>query len=110
MDMFPYPSGKGLHVGHPLLGARPLRRVIQRDIEDAISEKILMGDLEDGQKVIVDAEGEGLLGEFTFKGETFEQPEAETGDSVSAVDGEAGSPAETESEPSNDGPVSNDAE
>ena len=94
----------------PLLGARPLRRVIQRDIEDAISEKILMGDLEDGQKVIVDAEGEGLLGEFTFKGETFEQPEAETGDSVSAVDGEAGSPAETESEPSNDGPVSNDAE
>ena len=30
----------------PLLGARPLRRVIQRDIEDAISEKILMGDLE----------------------------------------------------------------
>ena len=63
----------------PLLGARPLRRVIQRDIEDAISEKILMGDLEDGQKVIVDAEGEGLLGEFTFKGETFEQPEAETG-------------------------------
>ena len=94
----------------PLLGARPLRRVIQRDIEDAISEKILMGDLEDGQRVIVDAEGEGLLGEFTFKGETFEQPEAETGDSVSAVDGEAGSPAETESEPSNDGPVSNDAE
>ena len=94
----------------PLLGARPLRRVIQRDIEDAISEKILMGDLADGQKVIVDAEGEGLLGEFTFKGETFEQPEAETGDSVSAVDGEAGSPAETESEPSNDGPVSNYAE
>ena len=52
----------------PLLGARPLRRVIQRDIEDAISEKILMGDLEDGQRVIVDAEGEGILGEFTFKG------------------------------------------
>ena len=55
----------------PLLGARPLRRVIQRDIEDAISEKILMGDLEDGQRVIVDAEGEGILGEFTFKGEEF---------------------------------------
>ena len=58
----------------PLLGARPLRRVIQRDIEDAISEKILMGDLEDGQRVIVDAEGEGILGEFTFKGEKFEEP------------------------------------
>ncbi|WP_291534947.1 ATP-dependent Clp protease ATP-binding subunit, partial [Bifidobacterium sp. UBA6881] len=58
----------------PLLGARPLRRVIQRDIEDAISEKILMGDLEDGQRVKVDAEGEGLLGEFTFTGEAFEEP------------------------------------
>ena len=60
----------------PLLGARPLRRVIQRDIEDAISEKILMGDLEDGQRVKVDAEGEGILGEFTFTGEAFEEPEA----------------------------------
>ena len=58
----------------PLLGARPLRRVIQRDIEDAISEKILMGDLEDGQRVRVDAEGEGILGEFTFTGEAFEEP------------------------------------
>ena len=50
--------------------------MIQRDIEDAISEKILMGDLEDGQRVIVDAEGEGILGEFTFKGEEFEEPAA----------------------------------
>ena len=63
----------------PLLGARPLRRVIQRDIEDAISEKILMGDLTDGQRVVVDAEGEGILGEFTFTGESFEeQQEDET--------------------------------
>ncbi len=60
----------------PLLGARPLRRVIQRDIEDAISEKILMGDLHDGERVVVDAEGEGILGEFTFAGEDF----AEHGD------------------------------
>ena len=57
----------------PLLGARPLRRVIQRDVEDAISEKILMGELEDGQRVKVDAEGEGILGEFTFTGEAFEE-------------------------------------
>ena len=52
----------------PVLGARPLRRAIQRDIEDALSEKILFGELKAGQKVIVDAEGEGLLGEFTFQG------------------------------------------
>ncbi|RFT36281.1 hypothetical protein CG399_08525, partial [Bifidobacteriaceae bacterium NR015] len=56
----------------PLLGARPLRRVIQRDIEDTISEKILLGELSDGEHIKVDAEGEGLLGEFTIKGEKFE--------------------------------------
>lgn len=56
----------------PLLGARPLRRVIQRDIEDAISEKILLGDLTDGERVEVDAEGEGLLGEFIFHGIKFD--------------------------------------
>ena len=63
----------------PLLGARPLRRVIQRDIEDAISEKILMGELEDGQKVVVDVEGDNVLDEtFTFAGEAL----AETGAGV----------------------------
>ncbi|NMN02555.1 ATP-dependent Clp protease ATP-binding subunit [Bifidobacterium panos] len=68
----------------PLLGARPLRRVIQRDIEDAISEKILLGDLADGHRVIVDAEGEGILGEFTFKGESFEEPQLEEEQSAPA--------------------------
>ena len=41
----------------PVLGARPLRRTIQRDIEDALSEKILFGDLKPGEIVVVDAEG-----------------------------------------------------
>ena len=68
--------------------------MIQRDIEDAISEKILMGDLEDGQRVIVDAEGEGILGEFTFKGEKFEEPAAAD---KPAEDG-AATDAETSSE------------
>ncbi len=52
----------------PVLGARPLRRAIQREIEDQLSEKILYGELKSGQKVLVDAQGEGLLGEFTFAG------------------------------------------
>ena len=65
----------------PLLGARPLRRVIQRDIEDAVSEKILMGELNDNERVIVDADGESILGEFTFKSEPFaELPAAGAGD------------------------------
>jgi len=53
----------------PVLGARPLRRAIQREIEDALSEKILFGELHAGQQVVVDAHGEGILGEFTFRGE-----------------------------------------
>lgn len=52
----------------PVLGARPLRRAIQREIEDVLSEKILFGDIKGGEMILVDAEGEGLLGEFTFRG------------------------------------------
>ncbi|MFN8128473.1 MAG: ATP-dependent Clp protease ATP-binding subunit [Candidatus Nanopelagicales bacterium] len=52
----------------PVLGARPLRRTIQRDIEDALSEKILFGEIGPGQIVVVDAEGEGAEATFTFTG------------------------------------------
>ena len=50
----------------PVLGARPLRRTIQRDIEDALSEKILFGQVHPGDAIVVDAEGEGILGELRF--------------------------------------------
>lgn len=52
----------------PVLGARPLKRAIQREIEDVLSEKILFGDLKPGQVVVVDGDGEGILGEFSFRG------------------------------------------
>ncbi len=52
----------------PVLGARPLRRALQREIEDPLSEKILFGELMAGQIVRVDGTGEGILGEFTFEG------------------------------------------
>jgi len=52
----------------PLLGARPLRRVIQREIEDALSERILFGELKAGEIIVVDVEGEGTEAVFTFKG------------------------------------------
>lgn len=48
------------------LGARPLRRTIQRDLEDPLSEKMLFGDLLPGNIVVVDVEGEGDSREFTF--------------------------------------------
>src|SRR5439155_23180152 len=60
----------------PVLGARPLRRTIQREIEDQLSEKILFGEIEPGQIVLVDVEGwKGEEGEsddkakFVFRGE-----------------------------------------
>src|SRR5260370_729703 len=52
----------------PVLGARPLRRTIQREIEDNLSEKILFGELRPGQIVIVDTEGSGETAKFTFTG------------------------------------------
>ncbi|WP_061963353.1 ATP-dependent Clp protease ATP-binding subunit [Demequina aurantiaca] len=52
----------------PVLGARPLRRALQRELEDALSEKILFGELTAGQIVRVDVKGEGSTAEFTFEG------------------------------------------
>lgn len=54
----------------PVLGARPLRRTIQRDIEDNLSERILFGEIANGQHVVVDVkEAEDGSKEFTFNGQ-----------------------------------------
>src|SRR5258708_6332573 len=58
----------------PVLGARPLRRTIQREIEDNLSEKILFAELRAGQIVMVDADATGPEATFTFKG--VPKPEA----------------------------------
>lgn len=52
----------------PVLGARPLRRVIQRDIEDSISERILFGDIKPGDLVTVGVKEEDGQKEFSFNG------------------------------------------
>ena len=58
-----------------MLGARPLRRTIQREIEDQLSEKILFGEIQPGQIIITDVEGwdgEGKADDearFVFRGE-----------------------------------------
>ena len=44
-------------------GARPLRRAIQRYLEDELSDMILKGELKNGQKVLIDCNNENL----TFK-------------------------------------------
>jgi ATP-dependent Clp protease ATP-binding subunit ClpC len=45
----------------PMLGARPLRRAIQHEVEDMLSEQILHGELQAGSHVVVDF----VEGEFT---------------------------------------------
>src|SRR5690625_2758510 len=57
----------------PVLGARPLRRTIQREIEDQLSEKILFEEIRSGQLITIDVEnwdGEGAHENavFTFTG------------------------------------------
>ena len=47
----------------PVMGARPLRRAIQREIEDQLSEKILYGELPSGSAItveVIDADGKSL--------------------------------------------------
>jgi ATP-dependent Clp protease ATP-binding subunit ClpC len=52
----------------PLLGARPLRRTIQREIEDVLSEKILFGDVKPGEITLVDVTKSGDDEVFSFAG------------------------------------------
>jgi ATP-dependent Clp protease ATP-binding subunit ClpC len=71
MGLEPTQAAKELLAKHgfdPVMGARPLRRTIQREIEDTLSEKILFGELKAGELVVVDVEGEGAEAKFTFTG------------------------------------------
>ncbi|PQV56536.1 ATP-dependent Clp protease ATP-binding subunit ClpB [Defluviimonas denitrificans] len=45
----------------PVYGARPLKRVIQRDLQDPLAEMILAGDVRDGEEITVTAGADGLL-------------------------------------------------
>src|SRR5690606_34022952 len=53
----------------PALGARPLRRAMQREIEDQLSERILHGNLSSGDHVKVDVTGGGFTFESAPRGE-----------------------------------------
>ncbi|GFE64914.1 ATP-dependent chaperone ClpB [Litoreibacter roseus] len=45
----------------PVFGARPLKRVIQRALQDQLAEMILSGDIKDGDAIDVSAGADGLL-------------------------------------------------
>jgi len=44
----------------PAYGARPLKRVIQKELQDPLAEKILSGDIKDGERVKISAGKSGL--------------------------------------------------
>jgi ATP-dependent Clp protease ATP-binding subunit ClpC len=54
----------------PEFGARPLRRTIQRRVENELSRLVLGGSVEPGDKVVVDVEGDGLR----FDAQKVEEP------------------------------------
>lgn len=45
----------------PSYGARPLRRAIMRLLEDCMAEKMLAGDIKEGDSVIVDVDSDGKV-------------------------------------------------
>jgi ATP-dependent Clp protease ATP-binding subunit ClpB len=44
----------------PAYGARPLKRVIQKSVQDPLAELILSGRIKDGEKVVISASKQGL--------------------------------------------------
>jgi ATP-dependent Clp protease ATP-binding subunit ClpC len=71
----------------PVLGARPLRRALQRDIEDLLAEKILFGEVKPGEIVVVDIaddpekiKPDGKVFTFTGNKKVTAQPELATAD------------------------------
>jgi ATP-dependent Clp protease ATP-binding subunit ClpB len=56
-DAKTYLTDKGYE---PAYGARPLKRLIQREIQDPLAMKLLAGEIRDGQAVTIDRFGDGL--------------------------------------------------
>jgi ATP-dependent Clp protease ATP-binding subunit ClpB len=60
----------------PNYGARPLKRAIQREIQDALALKILAGDFHIGETIRVDADEYGLTFESILEGEVLDETES----------------------------------
>ncbi|PAT07666.1 ATP-dependent Clp protease ATP-binding subunit [Corynebacterium hadale] len=95
----------------PVLGARPLRRTIQREVEDVLSEKILFGEIGAGEIITVDVdgdvEGDEKNAKFTFTPRPRPLP-AETFDGTETAETAEGEPADEvrEIDPSREQPES----
>src|SRR5699024_5344120 len=58
----------------PAYGARPLRRLVQREIGDKLAKQILAGQIVDGDTVEVDADGEGITLKSSGQQDVAEEP------------------------------------
>jgi ATP-dependent Clp protease ATP-binding subunit ClpB len=54
----------------PVFGARPLKRVIHRNVLDPLALKLLSGEIHDGEEVVIDV----VDGDFTFTGKLSAAP------------------------------------
>jgi ATP-dependent Clp protease ATP-binding subunit ClpB len=59
----------------PTYGARPLKRAIQREVENALARKLLSREIRDGERVLVDYRN----GELTFNGQPADAGRSERG-------------------------------
>src|SRR5262249_165323 len=57
----------------PVYGARPLKRAIQRQIQDPLAQRLLAGEFQEGDHVVVDSDAEGAL---TFTKQEAPEPVA----------------------------------
>ncbi len=55
----------------PVFGARPLKRVIQREIQDPLARAILEGRVNEGEHILVDADDQGVLFDAVIEGDSF---------------------------------------
>ena len=60
----------------PVFGARPLKRVIQRALQDQLAEMILAGDIKDGDTVSISASADGLIVGNRLAGSNRPHPQA----------------------------------
>ena len=53
----------------PVFGARPLKRLMQRELETKIGRALIAGDVRDGSELMVDIDGDDITIKFTLRNE-----------------------------------------
>jgi ATP-dependent Clp protease ATP-binding subunit ClpC len=89
---------------NPTYGARPLRRSIQRLLEDALAEQVLQGRFKEGDTIITVLDGESIRFDKSSPKEAGSKSKKEKAEKVAAGAGDGASgeeKGETKTEPSN---------